>query len=73
VLRCASNGAAAPAPESDAEEGGDAGSQYAPANKRRLSLRFSAEPAPLDILRAREALRFTRPSTISASRSTASA
>jgi len=61
VLRCASNGAAAPAPESDAEEGGDAGSQYAPANKRRLSLRFSAEPAPLDILRAREALRFTPP------------
>ena len=61
VLRCASNGAGAPAPESGADEGGDAGSQYAPANKRRLSLRFSAEPAPLDILRAREALRFTPP------------
>ena len=61
VLRCASNGAGAPAPESGAEEGGDAASQYAPANKRRLSLQFSAEPAPLDILRAREALRITPP------------
>ena len=61
VLRCASNGAAAPAPESGAEDDGDAGLQYAPANKRRLSLQFSAEPAPVDILRAREALRFTPP------------
>ena len=61
VLRCASTAAAAPAPESGADEGGDAGSAYAPANKRRLSLQFSAEPEPLDILRAREALRFTPP------------
>ncbi|MFY9834716.1 MAG: alpha-2-macroglobulin, partial [Methylocystis sp.] len=61
VLRCASNGAASPAPESGAEEGGDTSLQYEPANKRRLSLRFSAEPAPLDILRAREALRVTPP------------
>ncbi len=61
ALRCASTGGAAPAPESGAEEGGDAGRGYAPANKRRLTLSFSAEPEALDILRAREALRFTPP------------
>ena len=61
VLRCASTGGVAPAPESGAEEGGDAGQTYAPAAKRRLTLGFSAAPEPLDILRAREALRFSPP------------
>ena len=66
VLHCASNAVAAPepAPESGADEGGDAAdaaAAYAPANKRRLTLQFSAAPEPLDILRAREALRFTPP------------
>jgi alpha-2-macroglobulin len=61
ALRCASTGAAEPAPESGADEGGDVAQAYAPASKRRLTLTFSSEPAPLDILRAREALRFTPP------------
>jgi uncharacterized protein YfaS (alpha-2-macroglobulin family) len=65
VLRCASNGDFAPAPESGAEEGGQEGGEvetpYAPAAKRRVTLTFSAPPAPLDILRAREALRITPP------------
>ena len=58
VLRCASNGAASPAPESGAEEGGDAGSQYAPANKRRLSLTiFRRARAARYLTRARSAAR----------------
>jgi len=60
ALRCAATGGE-PAPESGGEEGGDAAQAYAPAAKRRLTLTFSAEPAPLDILKAREALRFTPP------------
>ncbi|RTL90082.1 MAG: alpha-2-macroglobulin [Hyphomicrobiales bacterium] len=60
VLRCAANGFS-PAPESGAEEGGDAASTYAATNKRRLSLAFNARPETLDILRAREALRITPP------------
>jgi len=62
VLRCASSGGApAPAPESGEEEGGDAAIPYAAANKRQLSLKFSAEPGPLDVVQAREALRITPP------------
>lgn len=60
VLRCASSGSAA-APESGEEEGGDAASTYAPANQRRLTLTLSASPEPIDILRARKALRLTPP------------
>ena len=61
VLRCATNGAGEPAPESGGEEGGEVAKAYTLAAKRRLTLTFTAEPAPLDILHAREALRFTPP------------
>ncbi|HYA80949.1 MAG TPA: alpha-2-macroglobulin, partial [Methylocystis sp.] len=61
VLRCATNGSGEPAPESGAEEGGEVAKAYSLATKRRLTLTFTAEPAPLDILQAREALRFTPP------------
>jgi len=61
VLRCESNGAAPPVPESGEEEGGDAGSIYTPTNKRRLTLTFTTQPETLDILRARDALRITPP------------
>jgi len=61
VLRCASSGGYAAAPESGEEEGGEPASTYAPANKRRLTLSFSNNPEPLDVLEAREALRLTPP------------
>ncbi len=61
VLRCASSGGAAAAAPESGEEDNDAASPYAPANKRRLSLQFSAEPAEIDILRARQALRISPP------------
>jgi len=60
VLRCASSGPVSTASENSEEEGG-AASSYAPANKRRLTLAFSATPDELDILRAREALRISPP------------
>jgi alpha-2-macroglobulin len=61
VLRCASSGSVASAPEGGEEEGGAAAPTYSPANKRRLTLAFSAAPDELDILKAREALRITPP------------
>ena len=60
VLKCAANGDV-PAPESGAEEGGDAGLIYLPSARRRLTLTLNAEPDALDILRARDALRITPP------------
>lgn len=59
VLRCAADGASAPAPDSGAEEGGDVSIPYGPANRRRLTLAFSAQPQALDIVKARDALRIT--------------
>ena len=59
VLRCASSGSVASSSENG--ENGEAASTYAPANKRRLTLAFSATPDELDILKAREALRISPP------------
>jgi hypothetical protein len=59
VLRCASNGGGSSAAPESGEE--DNASSYAPASKRGLALKFSAEPAGIDILGAREALRITPP------------
>jgi uncharacterized protein YfaS (alpha-2-macroglobulin family) len=61
VLRCASSGPVAAAPESGEEEGRETSQPYAPANKRRLTLAFSATPEELDILKARETLRISPP------------
>jgi uncharacterized protein YfaS (alpha-2-macroglobulin family) len=60
VLRCAASGEAAAAPESG-ETDAQAASDYAPSAKRRVTLALNAEPATVDILRAREALRITPP------------
>jgi uncharacterized protein YfaS (alpha-2-macroglobulin family) len=60
VLRCASSGSVA-AEWENGEDSEAASSTYAPANKRRLTLAFSATPEELDILRAREALRISPP------------
>jgi len=60
VLRCASTGSIAASPESG-EEDAELAATYAPANKRQLSLSFSAPPRDIDILRARDALRITPP------------
>ncbi|MBI1868600.1 MAG: Ig-like domain-containing protein, partial [Methylocystis sp.] len=57
VLRCASSGSLA---SSEGEEEG-AAPTYQPANRRRLTLTFSAAPEQLDILGAREALRISPP------------
>jgi hypothetical protein len=59
VLRCASSVSVASTSENGEE--GEAASSYAPANKRRLTLAFSAPPEELDILKAREALRISPP------------
>jgi len=61
VLRCASNGPVAPAPESGEEEGGEPEATYAPSSKRRLTLTLSSTPQAIDILAAREALRISPP------------
>ncbi len=46
---------------SDTEEEEKKGPDYKASNKRRLTLTFSAQPEPIDILRARNALRISPP------------
>lgn len=61
ILLCASNGEPPPAAPTASENDNGAVVAYAPRNRRRLILTFSAEPETPDILRAREALRITPP------------
>ena len=62
LLRCAAYALSSSGQEGDDDNGAEnKGPDYKAANKRRLTLSFSAPPQKLDILAARNALRITPP------------